>query len=251
MFNLEKLTLNISIEGQEKFLDGNDLKKEIINHLPRLRQFTFNIRSIVQINHLFNVPSKESIQSTFTNCCSDNEIISDVDYFPSERKGQCHIYTYPHEMIFYDGISNHFPGGIFKYVRQVMLFDERPFNQTFFLRISRAFPFLKDLAVKNFQAQDRNLLDDNRNSSTIEYPSLTDLCLVDVHDDYAEQFLLDKKTFLSNPIWLLITYETLQRITQNFTRDATRINSGKIRKITLVNRLSLPDHFYTYFSSLQ
>ena len=37
-----------------------------------------------------------------------------LNYFPSERKGQCHIDTYPHEMIFYDGIIIHFAGEIFK-----------------------------------------------------------------------------------------------------------------------------------------
>lgn len=45
-------------------------------------------------------------------------------------------------MTFYDGI--------FKSVQHAMLFDERPFDRTFFLRIARAFPFLKDLTVKNF-----------------------------------------------------------------------------------------------------
>ena len=129
--------------------------------------------------------------------------------------------------------------------------DERPFDHTFFLRIAQAFPFLKDLTVKNFQAQNRNVNDDNRHFSMIEYPSLTTLCLKEVHDDYAEQFLRDDKTFFLDYIWLMIDYETLRRVTQNFTRDATRLNCMKIKVIHLSNRLDLPNHFYTYFPSLK
>ena len=250
MFNLEELILNIFIGSEENFFDGNDLKNTIINQMPRLRQLAFNIRSIVGSNNFLHFLSNEDIQCTLKNCSND-QIISYVDYFPNERKGQCHIYTYPHQMTFYDGISNHFPGGIFKYVQHVMLFDERPFDQNFFLRIAQAFPLLKDLTVKNFQAQNRNFNDDNQHFSMIEYPSLTILCLKEVHDDYAEQFLLDGKTFFSNYIWLMIDCETLQRVTHNFTRDATRLNCTKIKRIHLSNRLNLPNHFYTYFPSLE
>ncbi len=58
MSNLEKLILNISIEGEEKFLDGNNLKKNIINHMLRLRQFLFHIRSIVVFDNLMHLPVK-------------------------------------------------------------------------------------------------------------------------------------------------------------------------------------------------
>jgi hypothetical protein len=149
MSNFEKLTLNISIEGEEKFLDGNNLKTNIINHMPRLRQFLFNIRSIVVLDNLMHLPSNEDIQRTLTNCSDDYQVISYVDYFPSKRKGQCHIYTYPNRMIFYADITNNFPGGLFKYVQDVTLFDEHPFDHTFFLRIAQAFPFLRDFTVKN------------------------------------------------------------------------------------------------------
>jgi len=193
MSNLEKLILNISIEGEEKFLDGNNLKKNIINHMPRLRQFLFHIRSIVVFDNLMHLPSNEDIQHTLTNC-SDHQVISYVDYFPSESKGQCHIYTYSNRMIFYDDITNNFPDGLFKYIQDVTLFDERPFDHIFFLRIAQAFPFLRDLTVKNWKPQHRNFIDDNRDFSIIEYPRLTILCLTDVHDDYAEQFLPHTET---------------------------------------------------------
>ena len=92
-------------------------------------------------------------------------------------------------IVFYDRISNRFPSGRFEYVEHVSLFDERPFDHNFFLRIARAFPLLKYLTVTNIQAQDRNLVDDNQHLSTIEYPSLVNLYLREIHDDYVEQFL--------------------------------------------------------------
>lgn len=195
-------------------------------------------------------PSNEDIQCTLTNCSNDR-IQCYVDSFHNERKGQCHIYTYPHQMTFYDGISNHFPGGVFQHVQHAMLFDERPFDHNFFLRIAQAFPFLKDLTVKNFQEQNRNFNNDNRHLSIIEYPSLINLCLKQVHDDYAEQFLLNDKTFFSDHICLMIDFSTLQRVTYNFTRDVTRLNCTKIKRIHLSNRLNLSNHFYTYFPSFK
>lgn len=85
----------------------------------------------------------------------------------------------------------------------------------------------------------------------IEYPSFTLLYLREIHDDYAEQFPLDSKTFLSSSICLMIDYGALQRIAPHFTRDATRINSTKINDIRLFNRTELPKHCYDYFPSLK
>ena len=45
MLNLEKLSLYLVTSVRKTFIDGNDLKKNIINHMPRLNKFTFNIRS--------------------------------------------------------------------------------------------------------------------------------------------------------------------------------------------------------------
>ncbi len=47
----------------------------------------------------------------------------------------------------YKNITNSFAGGLFKCVRQVLLFDERPFDHEFFLRITQSFPFLKKITV--------------------------------------------------------------------------------------------------------
>jgi hypothetical protein len=61
MSNLEKLGLNLTINVDEKFIDGNNLKKNILYRMSQLNQFTFDIRSLLCINNGMNLPSKEDI----------------------------------------------------------------------------------------------------------------------------------------------------------------------------------------------
>jgi hypothetical protein len=65
------------------------------------------------------------------------------------KQGQFHIYSYPYEWKEYHKITNNFPGGISKYVREISLFDEQPFEHYFFLQISKSFPFMKKLTLIN------------------------------------------------------------------------------------------------------
>ncbi|CAF4497762.1 unnamed protein product, partial [Rotaria sp. Silwood2] len=74
-------------------------------------------------------------------------------------------------------------------------------------------PRLKPQTFK--QEQDSN--NNSRKLSVIEYSHLITLGLINVHDDYAEQFLLNTKTCLSNYIRLEINYDQLQRVIENFT----------------------------------
>ena len=62
MVNLEELILNLVIENEDKFFDGNDLKKTIINYMPQLHQLAFNIRSMVELNNFLHFPTNEAIQ---------------------------------------------------------------------------------------------------------------------------------------------------------------------------------------------
>jgi hypothetical protein len=43
------------------------------------------------------------------------------------------MYSYPYTLTYYDDISNNFPGGLFKCVREISLFDERSFEHEFFV----------------------------------------------------------------------------------------------------------------------
>jgi hypothetical protein len=251
MSNLEQLGLFFPAYVNETFIDGNNLKKNLINRMSRLNQFTFYIRSLMFIRNGMNLPSTEDIQSTFIDF-PNNKIISHVDYFPEARESVCHIYSYPSVTQYYGYITNSFPGGLYEYVRVVSLFDEHPFEHEFFLRIVQSFPFMEQLFLKNrksqIQKQSYESNNDNRNLSLIKYFYLNVLFIVNVHDDYIEEFLFDTKTYFQNNIRLYIDYDSLQRVTQNFTRDATRINSTKINEIHLTRLPNCLNSLQEYFS---
>ncbi|CAF3357466.1 unnamed protein product [Rotaria sp. Silwood2] len=118
--------LNIS----DSIIDGDILKKDFINHMPRLNKFTFNISSLVRLDNPRNLPSNEDIKNTFKNF--NNIIISSVDYFSQPNLLYCHIYSYPYTWTFYHNITNDFPGRLFKCVRRISLRDEHPFEHDFF-----------------------------------------------------------------------------------------------------------------------
>lgn len=250
MSHLEELTLCLVIERQQRFIDGNNLKNDIINNMPQLKEFIFNIRSIISLNNVIELPSKEDIQNTLTSLV-DRQVISCVDYFSNEKVGQCHFYTYPYILRTYENITNNFPGGLFKYVERITIFDERSFDHSFFIRIAQSFPSLQELSVTNLKAQTQKLNEYGEHFPIIEYSHLAILRLIDVHDDYVDQFLFDNKTYFSNPISLIIDYNQLQRCTHNFTRDSTRVNCTKVKRLRIENRLNLPEHFNDYFPNVK
>ncbi|CAF3969789.1 unnamed protein product, partial [Rotaria sp. Silwood1] len=73
--------------------------------------------------------------------------------------------SYPDRMNYCDHISNNFPGGLFKNVHTVSLFDERPFEYEFFLQIAQSFPFMKELTVTNEKPQKNKLYRKSENDN--------------------------------------------------------------------------------------
>ncbi|CAF4605006.1 unnamed protein product, partial [Rotaria sp. Silwood2] len=179
MSNLEKLGLYFTTSFNETFIDGNNLKKNILNHMSKLKEFTFDIRSFMFINNEMNLPSKEDIQRTFDDFHL-TKIISYVDYFLKPYKnGLCHIYSYPSLMRRYEDVTNNFPGGLYRYVRVVSLYDEYPFEHEFFIRIAQSFPFMEKLTINNRYAQNQKesykLMNDKSNLSIAKYNYLIEL----------------------------------------------------------------------------
>ncbi|CAF5030281.1 unnamed protein product, partial [Rotaria sp. Silwood1] len=84
MLNLEELTLYIELSSFKIFIDGNNLKENIIYHLSRLNKFVFNILSIMHLYMKPYLPTNEEIEHTFANFTT-NKIISSVDYFPRRQ----------------------------------------------------------------------------------------------------------------------------------------------------------------------
>jgi hypothetical protein len=227
MLNLEKLDLYLVIIHKETLIDGNDLECNIINYLSHLKKFQFNIHSFISIDNPINLQPKEDIRHTLRNI-ENNRIISYVNYYPESRMGYCNIYSYPcsNRMRYYYNVTNNFPGGLYKYVRKISLFDEYSFEHEFFIRISQAFPFMKSLSLTNHIPQ-KNKQSEEPNLSIVQFIHLNELNFDDAHDDYIEQFLVDTKTSLPNNISLGIEYHQLTRVTHDFTRPATRNNCEK------------------------
>ncbi|CAF1213438.1 unnamed protein product [Rotaria sordida] len=250
MSNLEKLDLNLIVCERKTFIDGNELKINIVDYMPELKNLTFNIRSTSSFYNKINFPSNEDIQNTFTDF-KDKKIMYCTDYFPKAKYGQCHIYSYPYKQKHYDGITNNFPDEIFKYVRKVSLFDERPFEHEFFLRISQSFPLMEILIVVNEKRQNnkqfRKSKNENQDLSIIEYPRLIQLDLFKAHKDYYEQFLYDTKTSLLNDLSLYTTYPIMQKVTRNFRRNATRTNCSKITYLYFYIKSTYSEHLKEYF----
>ncbi|CAF0834079.1 unnamed protein product [Rotaria sordida] len=251
MINLEELDLHLVVYREKRFIDGYDLKYNIINNLLRLNKFVFNIRSRLPLNDQVYLSSNEDWQLSF-NDFKNNKIISCIDYFPDRKEGQCHIYSYPYQAKYYEYITNNFPDGLFKYVREVSLYDEHPFEHEFFVKIAKSFPFMEQLTVNNEKPQknkfDEQSKDDNRHLSVIQYPYLSVVDLFHAHDDYVEQFLLDIKTCLTTKLDLQVYFSTLDRVTNNFTRDATRINCGKLLDIHVPRKILISNQLKDYFS---
>ncbi|CAF4935521.1 unnamed protein product [Rotaria sp. Silwood1] len=250
MINLEELGLYVKICDKNIFIDGHDLKKNIINKLLGLKKIQFYIRSTIVLLNQINLPSNEDIQCTFEDF-HDNHIISYVEYFSDSQRGRCHIYSHPYTLYEYYKITNNFPGGLFKCVSKISLYDERPFQHEFFLRIAQSFPFVKKISLENIKPQNnkksKNSEDDNQILPIIEYPHLTTLDLTEAHLDYIELFLLDTTTRLSNNVYLVVVYQALRRVTEKFTRNATRINGEKLRRLSLLGKYRIPKYVKEYF----
>ncbi|CAF1418615.1 unnamed protein product [Rotaria sordida] len=250
MLNLENLHLSVKVYGNKTFHNGNDLKINIINHMPLLNKFTFNICSLSSFYSKTNLPSNEDIQKTFKDF-KDNQIISCIDYFQKRKLSRCHIYSYPYQLKYYDNITNNFSGELCKCVREVRLYDEHPFEHEFFLRIAQSFPLLEKLTVINQQRQNnkrfRKSKNENEDLLIVKYPHLIQLNLSEAHKDYHEQFLFDTKTCLLNDVRIRIDYRLVKKVTRNFRRNTTRSNCAKLSYIVFRNKLKFPEHLKDYF----
>ncbi|UJR29436.1 hypothetical protein I4U23_010648 [Adineta vaga] len=206
---------------------------------PQLRIFHVNtvlIRRFSRqlINNTENLPHLERF-----SLCRDQD---SSGYDELLGRGECHIYSYPYEQKENHRINN-FRGGMFKYVREISLLDERPFDHKFFFQISQSFPLMEKLTLINGKAQN----DKNENLLLIEYPHLFCLDLVEVHEDYLEQFLIDTNTCLPNNVYLMIDYQVLKKATRNFIRQTMRTNCSKRHRLVLFRECEITDDLGQYF----
>ncbi|CAF1340720.1 unnamed protein product [Adineta steineri] len=119
MLHVKDLRLYLKCCREQSLIDRNDLTTNILINLPRLKTFQFNSCSFIEHSNQVDLLSNEDIRNTFRQF--SNQIVSCIDYFPDENQVQCHIYLYPYTLIIYERITNHFPGGLFPYIRSFII----------------------------------------------------------------------------------------------------------------------------------
>jgi len=260
MTHLEKLTLYLRIltldpfaDGTSPFIDGTHLDSAILVHMPLLHAFIFYISTETIISSdSVDRKSSDDIQKTFTNI-NYGRTACIIDNF-NAWKSICHVYSLPFTFTRLEKITNNFPNILFDTVTHLYVYDMISMKHEFFMRISRAFPVLKCFTVQNETFQSWNgdeFIPDNPFNSVIEYSHLISLDLLYANTYYVMQFLLETKTHLPRLTELKVNYNGLVAVTKNFTRDATRRNCSKVKRLYVFDKPpSFSKDFYRYFPSL-
>ena len=245
MFNLEKLTLYLRIDYQYRFIDPIDLPNQLSTHLSQLNSFKFYISVINNENHFVKYFSKKSQNMKYEPtsdilCCYNNE-------------ATYHLFTLPFEFIKMFTIGNRFPNIRFNNVIELWVIDVLPCEHDFFLRISRAFPLLKNFIVSDLKSvlnNDVHLSDNIRSHEMVKYPHLIGLDLTRAGVSCVDQLLNENKTHLPCLNQLRIFYETLRITTGNFTRGPTRRNCANITRLITNRQFAGTKDYYSYFPLL-
>jgi hypothetical protein len=252
MLHLEELTLYLCIENRSTFIDGTHLHNEIITHMPQLHTFNFYISMRNEIIDSTIRLSNNDIQRTFTNRIFE-QVVCIVEYLKNFNV-ICKVFSLPFIFDRLERLSNNFPSIIFKNVTYLMLLDKIEFEHEFFVRLARAFPLLRYLIINNLRPPFwifRKLPPDDYYSPIVEYPHLISLDLSLANSYYVDQFLNEKKTNLPRLTKLNVPDGTLERVTENFTRNETRRNCAKVKHLIVKNfSIGFSEDVYRYFPSL-
>ncbi|CAF4123957.1 unnamed protein product [Rotaria sordida] len=254
MLHLEKLTLSLRIRDRNTFIDGNYLHKYIVSQMSHLHTFIFDIVTENVMGNQLLRPSVDDIRRTFIEKGHCVDCYIDYHY---NSIGRCHVYSLPFNMERIHKITHKFPGGMFMNVRVLCVFDyDRPFEHDYFVKISHSFPLLCHLRIINKIPQNdkwpRQLMKPEEAFLIIEYMHLVQLSCIGAHVDYVEQFLCNLNTRLPCLSELHVNYEHLVTVTENFTRNATRMNCSKLEHITFPRKTGIvrSKNFYLYFPLL-
>jgi len=251
MPNLNSLILHLNIK-QSQVIDGIHLNENILHHMLHLNTFTFNICSIILTSETNNFLSADVIQNTFINW-KYSPVICCIDHF-SNGYTYSHIYSTPFKMTRFMWLTNNFRGHHLQSVIDLTLYDKRPFEHAFFEWISKGFPLLKYLKVNNLTPQimkcETTSINDKQISSKISYLHLFQLNLYDAHIDYVEQFVCDKNAYVPSLHTLILEYEELVTVTNNFTNDSTRFNCRQLKRLISDKSRMFSERFRLYFPGL-
>ncbi|CAF1170067.1 unnamed protein product [Adineta steineri] len=259
MINLEELILFLTvIRTDSTLIDGIELYDQVLVHMSQLNKFIFSIYTGVFIeNNEIVIPSNQAIQDSFIGK-EYGQVGSYVHFEPRKPTNRIidfekakavvksHIYSLPYQFESFLHLNNSFQGGMFVTVRCLTMTDSFPFEREFFKTISDSFPFIKNLKISNLEPLKKK----QHPATVISFPHLNLLNLVNAHDDYAEQFLVDTNTHLPCLLDLCILYESLEIVTNNFTNDATRLYCSKLKGLHIDKPYVRRKHFDEYFCLL-
>ena len=252
MSNLEELSLYIHTFNGSTFIAGTDLDNKILTHMPQLHTFTFYIASQNAIADSTIRISELDIKRTFTKL-KVRQVGCMVDYI-NHVTMICRIFSLPFKFHRLDHIGNNIPNIVFKSVTHLALRDKVAFIHKFFVRLARAFPFLKSLSIWNmkrpFSRVLRRYLSNEDRHSIVEYPHLISLDIECVNSYYVEHFLNETKIYLPRLTKLKVTYENLEDVTKNFTRDETRHNCARVKQLIVDRPIVYSKGVYYYFPLL-
>jgi len=252
MLYLEKLTLYLRITNRIKFIDSTHLQTEILAYMPRLHSFIFYMSTYVDTD-LFHYSPDENIRQPFTNI-GQQQMANIVNYIVTSQ-AVCSIFTLPFAFDRLEDIGNIFPDTVFNNVTYLLVQDMVPFNHEFFIRVARAFPLLNNFRVINLMSQSsckpNTIASDNSQLCQVaEYPHLKSLDVRIGATDYVEQFLNETRTYASCLTDLTVSYNDLRIVTKDFTRDETRRNCTKVKRLNMIGTLVHSKDFYLYFPYL-
>jgi hypothetical protein len=118
----------------------------------------------------------------------------------------------------------------------IYLWDIHAFRHEFFVRIPWWFPLLNRLCISNNRPQPipdllASSCDHPQSYSLVEYPHLVSLDVTLCHNDYLEQFLNETKAYVPCLTKLTVRHCNLKIVTENFTREATRRNCARVKRL--------------------
>lgn len=243
MINLRELKLYLRIiRYNSTYIHGPELYAQFLVLMRRLRKFTFDIRTEVHNTDVLTKPPRSKDMPRHYR----GRGYQKAAFYIDSNHCQSHFYSLPHDFEYFYHLDNTFRRlGSFHKVCHLTMSDAIPFEHEFFRAVSRDFPFLKYLILRNPLA----MKETTSPLTLITFPSLTYLDLLFAHGDYVKQFLLKTSAYLPCLFSLRIEYKPIKEITNNFTMDVMNFNFDYLKSLRMCG-IYCPKDFHGYFPSL-
>jgi len=245
MINLKNLALYLNTR-RRVFIDRIHFDRMIFHRISQLNSFTFHISTTMSTYDTNQFLSANDIQNTF-NDWKYSLVHCSVYYFANQL-AVSHIYSTTAKRTCIPFVTKRFHRIPFQFVTDLKLYGTYSFEHHFFEWIARTFPLLKYFTLHNLTPQENERENDKQISS---YLHLIKLDLMNTHIDYALQFLCHTNTYVPNLHTLMIQYEQLRTVTNNFTSDLTRNNCRQVKQLLTNELIEYPKDFDLYFPCLK